>query len=198
MDDRSAERRRQLLDVCLDLLGTGGAASVTLRAVCRAAKLSPRYFYESFANREELLIATYDDVEEGLLKRLLVADEGRQRRSITSVLEICALYFEEDPRRARILLREPMSDETLRVHQSSRSPVFIRSLIPALEGTAKRLAPRSSEELEVLAAALSGALIFLYLEWLDGRLSIGRDALADNASEIVTAIARASRGKPAR
>ena len=196
MDDRSAERRKQLIDVCLDLLGTGGAASATLRAVCRAAKLSPRYFYENFSNREELLIATYDHVEANLLERLLVADPGQQPRSIKSVLEVCALYFEEDPRRARILLREPMSDETLRVHQSGRSPVFLTSLIPALEGAAKRMAPRSPEELEVVAAALSGALIFLYLEWLDGRLSVERDALAESASEIVTAIALASRAKP--
>lgn len=42
------------------LLGDGGAVAVTMRAVVRAAQLSPRYFYESFASREELLFAVHD------------------------------------------------------------------------------------------------------------------------------------------
>ncbi len=198
MDDRSAERRQQLVDVCFDLLGTGGAASITLRAVCRAAKLSPRYFYENFSSREELMIATYDQVERKLFERLVEAGEGQHKRTIRSVLEICGQYFEEDPRRARILLREPMSDKTLRVHQAGKKPVFIRSLVPALESTGRRLAPPDSRELEVMATALSGALISLYLEWIDGRLSIERDTLVDTASRLVTAIARASQRKPTR
>jgi len=193
MDDRSAGRRHRLLDVCLEMIGTGGAASVTLRGVCRLAKLSPRYFYENFSSREELLIATYDHVEEGLLACVVQSDDGQQKLSIKTILERCAHYFEEDPRRARILLREPMSDETLRAHQSGKSPVFIRSVIPALEGGSRPDAPRDAHELAIMAAALSGALISLYLEWLDGRLPVGREALADTASGLVTAIARASR-----
>ncbi len=197
MDDRSAERRQQLIDVCIDLLGTGGAASISLRAVCRAATLSPRYFYENFSSLEELLVAAYDQVERQLFERLVDPVEGRQRLSIRSVLEICGRYFEEDPRRARILLREPMSDETLRVHQSGKKSVFIRSLVPALERTGRRLAPPDSRELAVMATALSGALIALYLEWIDGRLDVERDVLVDTASDLVTAIARASQRKPA-
>ncbi|WP_236695590.1 TetR/AcrR family transcriptional regulator [Mycolicibacterium chubuense] len=196
MDDRSAERRQQLLDVCLELVGSGGAAVVTLRGVCRTAKLSPRYFYENFSSREDLLIATYDHVEAELFERLVRAGQGHRTLSIRTVLETCAEYFEEDPRRARILLREPMSDETLRAHQSGKAPVFIASVIPALESADRREAPRDAQELGVLAASLSGALIFLYLEWLDGRLDIERDALADSATRLVTAIARASRREP--
>ncbi|WP_328821036.1 hypothetical protein [Nocardia sp. CY41] len=33
--DRSGDRREQLLDVAFDLLGTGGSAAVTMRAVTR-------------------------------------------------------------------------------------------------------------------------------------------------------------------
>ena len=86
-----------------------------------------------------------------------------------------------------------MSDDTLRAHQSGKAPVFIASLIPALDSTDTRDAPRDPQELGVVAAALSGALVSLYLEWLDGRLDIDRDTLADSATRLVTAIARASR-----
>lgn len=120
MDDRSAERRAQLLDVGFDMIGTHGAPSVTLRAVCREAGLSPRYFYESFADREELLTAVYDHAEAGLLARLVPANEAAPKLSIREIIDICAEYFEEDPRRARTLLREPLSDDVLR-SPSSRS-----------------------------------------------------------------------------
>ena len=47
--DRRADRRRRLLDVGLDLLGSRGSAAVSVRSVCRTAQLTDRYFYESFA-----------------------------------------------------------------------------------------------------------------------------------------------------
>lgn len=193
MDDRSAERRTQLLAVGATILGDEGASAVTMRGVCRAASLSPRYFYESFGSREELLVAIYDDVERRLLERLTATPAGRGGQSVRQALQTCAEYFEEDPRRARILLREPLADDTLRAHQAGKSPIFIGTVLPALDQAAKRQSPRDHTELAVLAAALSGAIISLYLEWLDGRLGIDRNTLADTAARMVTAIARASR-----
>jgi AcrR family transcriptional regulator len=189
MDDRSAERRAQLLDVGFDMIGTHGAPSVTLRAVCREAGLSPRYFYESFADREELLTAVYDHAEAGLLARLVPANEAAPKLSIREIIDICAEYFEEDPRRARTLLREPLSDDVLRAHQAGRSPAFLSAIIPALGGVDDKLLPRDSTELSVLAAALAGVSISLYLEWLDGRIELKRDELAEMADRLVTAIA---------
>lgn len=194
MSDRSAERREQLLEVGFDLLGTAGAPAVTLRAVCRGAGLSSRYFYENFASREEFLAAIYDRTEAALLARLVPADGDIRERSIRDVLDTCAEYFAEDPRRARALLREPMSDKTLRAHQSGRSPVFLAAAIPALGAVDEHLLPRDAEELAVLAAALSGVVISLYLEWLDGYLALERDELAEVATRLVTAIAQAVRG----
>ncbi|MAU83941.1 hypothetical protein ACIGKQ_03585 [Gordonia sp. NPDC062954] len=52
-----------------------------------------------------------------------------------------------------------------------------------------KLLPRDSTELSVLAAALAGVSISLYLEWLDGRIELKRDELAEMADRLVTAIA---------
>lgn len=62
LDARRDARRERLLDVGIDLLGTQGSAAVTVRAVCRAAQLTDRYFYESFPDRDALLVAVYDRV----------------------------------------------------------------------------------------------------------------------------------------
>lgn len=59
-EERRAERRERLLDAGLELFGTRGYASTSIEALCAATRLNPRYFYESFATREELLRAVYD------------------------------------------------------------------------------------------------------------------------------------------
>lgn len=193
MDDRSAERREQLLDVGFELMGESGVSAVTVRAVCRSAQLSSRYFYETFSNREDFMVAIYDRVEANLLTRLLAVGGRGRGNPVRMALEECALYFEEDPRRARILLREPLADDTLRTHGAGRAPAFIQAVAPALDTGAERLAPRNADELAVFSAALSGALISLYLEWVDRRLTIDRETLAATATDLVAAIARASR-----
>ncbi|MDW5598929.1 TetR/AcrR family transcriptional regulator [Conexibacter stalactiti] len=59
-EERRAERRTRLLDAGLELFGTRGYANTSIEALCAATRLNPRYFYESFASREELLQAVYD------------------------------------------------------------------------------------------------------------------------------------------
>src|ERR1700690_3386694 len=59
---RSAVRRGQLLPAGLEMFGTAGWRQSTVRGICAAAGLSERYFYESFASRDELLLAVYDDL----------------------------------------------------------------------------------------------------------------------------------------
>jgi AcrR family transcriptional regulator len=58
--ERRDERRERLLDAGLELFGTDGFAAVTIEALCAEAGLNPRYFYEQFATREELLGAVYE------------------------------------------------------------------------------------------------------------------------------------------
>jgi len=182
--DRSADRRVQLLEVGENLLGSGGAATVTMRAVCRDAQLSPRYFYESFDTREDLLVAVYNQVEERLLAHIV----NRRAGSVREVLESCADFFEQDPRRARILLREPLADNALHKHSVNRTPAFVRALIPALGARLNDLLSGDPARIQILSTALGGALVALYLDWADGRLNVSREALSDAAVDIVTAL----------
>ncbi|MEV5650479.1 TetR family transcriptional regulator [Nocardia sp. NPDC052254] len=186
LQDRSGERRDQLLDCAFDLLGTAGAGAVTMRAVTRQANLSPRYFYESFDNREVLVTAVYDRVEGALRERLsTITNAGDPQAAIRAALESCADFFEEDPRRARVLLREPLADDTLRRHITRRTPAVIRALAPILGEGAGALFTSSDAALATVGTALAGALTAVYLEWADGNLMIERDRLVDTAVGIV-------------
>src|SRR5690349_5943723 len=115
-DRRRADRRRLLVDAAYELVGAEGAVGLTVRAVCRAAELNTRYFYESFADTGELLIAVYDVQAERLAARLAEAHRGagddaaaQLRAGIDCVLRFVA----EDPRRGRVLYTEAPSHEAL-------------------------------------------------------------------------------------
>src|ERR1700735_1367322 len=60
--DRLATRRARLLEAGLDLLGGDDAAELTVRGVCRRAGVAARYFYESFADKDEFVGAVFDSV----------------------------------------------------------------------------------------------------------------------------------------
>src|ERR1044072_584333 len=62
LSDRQALRRDELIAAGVDLLGGPDGPALTVRAVCRASGLTERYFYESFADRDEFVRAVNDDV----------------------------------------------------------------------------------------------------------------------------------------
>jgi AcrR family transcriptional regulator len=51
-----------LLDAALDCLHADGLAGVSVRSICARARLTPRYFYESFADLDQLLLAAVNSV----------------------------------------------------------------------------------------------------------------------------------------
>ncbi|MBS9531982.1 TetR/AcrR family transcriptional regulator [Mycobacterium sp. M1] len=93
--DRRAERRARLLAAGRRLWGESGIGEVTVRGVCGAAGLIPRYFYEQFPNRDALIFAVSDDVRDELLAALVAAGTGdpgtltdKLRSALTAFLEL--------------------------------------------------------------------------------------------------------------
>lgn len=74
-DERQAQRRRQLVEAGLDAFGTRGFHLTGVRDVCASARLTERYFYESFKNLEALFLAVYEAAVE------------RVRSAVTRALE---------------------------------------------------------------------------------------------------------------
>ncbi|MEB3020432.1 TetR/AcrR family transcriptional regulator [[Mycobacterium] crassicus] len=181
-DDRTQVRRAQLMQAGFELLGTEGAAGVTMRAVCRHAGLSPRYFYESFSDTDELTLAVYDRCNGELVAA--IADAAGTESPVTAAIDAAAGYFEADPRRLRILLREPQSSNLLAGHRADVLP----GLLTELAGSAGVTDPPISATVRAMhASALSGALTALVLDWADGRLHVSRADLVVFATSLVLA-----------
>ena len=110
LQDRQTLRRGDLIAAGVALLGGAGGQTLTVRAVCRAAGLTERYFYESFADRDEFVRAVYDEVCSTAMTALTSAQTPRE-----AVEQFVALMV-DDPSRGRVLLLAP-----------EREPVLIRS-----------------------------------------------------------------------
>ncbi len=97
LEDRQARRRDDLLAAGLQLLGAMSGPAVTVRAVCRKAALTERYFYESFSDRDEFVRAVYDDVCARAMTALTTAATPRE-----AVEQFVAMMV-DDPVRGRVL-----------------------------------------------------------------------------------------------
>ena len=192
LDARREARRARLLEVGFELLGGQGSAAVTVRSVCRHARLTDRYFYESFADRDELLAAVYDRVAERARRALAEAVAHAERGPelvARSAVEAFVGLLTADPRRGRVLLLAPMTDPGLSARALGLMPMFgelIQAQLatqsrrpgaarpgPAPDGRAEPAEPR------LTAAALIGALSNLFIRWLDGSLGIDETELTE-------------------
>ena len=139
-EDRKAARRVRLLDAAFELLGSEGWSATTVRAVCQAAQLNPRYFYESFEDLDHLLGAIYDRTVEELAAVVLGAADAagpEPASQVRAVLGRIVDFVADDPRRGRVLYVEALGNEALNRRRIEAGHQFV----DLLERSA---APRSS------------------------------------------------------
>jgi AcrR family transcriptional regulator len=195
-EDRVSGRREKLLEAGLELLGRDGWNATTVRAVCAEARLTERYFYESFANRDELLVAIFDRVAAEAATAVLEAVDAaphdaraKSRAAIGSFVELLS----DDPRRARAMLIESIGSPVL----EHRREEWARSFAALLGEQARRFygaESLSESDSELTSLALVGALSELLVAWLDGRLEVSKERLVEHCVELFVAAASVRSG----
>ena len=121
--ERPALRRDELLSAGITLLGSPDGPGLTVRAVCRAAGLTERYFYESFTDRDEFVAAAYDEVCATAMSTLMESDSPR------SAVERFVALMVDDPVRGRVLLLAPEAEPVL-ARSGARWKTTLRSPNP--------------------------------------------------------------------
>lgn len=178
-DERRAQRRRRLLDAALDIVGTLGWSSATVRGICERAKVGPRFFYESFADTDELLGTLHDELLDTGLREALGAMAGvpADLRARTEVsFRAMIHYLTDDPRRARVLFAEAYGSETL----MRRRFAAMQTIAATVLETSRPLLARPGREERMLAAVsllVTGGVTELILGWLAGGTELDRDEL---------------------
>ena len=194
-EDRRARRREQLLDAGLELLGTEGWSATTMTAVCATAGLTERYFYESFKDREELLLAVFDRIVSEAAERILAAIEASPHEARARARAAIGAYVElmtEDPRKGRVAFIEAMGSERLmrRRHESIERFAALmsqqgRDFYGMPEGKADDLVALTS-------FLLVGGLAEALMAWLTGGLRTSREQLIEDCTDLFVATGEAA------
>jgi AcrR family transcriptional regulator len=192
-DDRRAVRRARLIEAGLELLGERGWQGTTVRAVCAEAGLTERYFYESFAGRDELLAGVFDRVAseaaEGVLRAVEAAPHDARAKAHAAIGAFVEMLT-DDPRRARAMLLESFSDAALRERRAEAIRGFAHLVSEQAQSFYEE--PIAVEDAELTALALVGGLAELLVGWLDGTIEVPRERLVDHCTELFVAAARVS------
>ncbi|MGV9799566.1 TetR/AcrR family transcriptional regulator [Mycobacterium sp. NPDC003449] len=165
--ERPALRRDELITAGVKLLGDAQGPALTVRAVCRDAELTERYFYESFVDRDDFVRAVYDDVCTRAMSALVSATTPRD------AVERFVTLMVDDPMRGRVLLLAPESEPVLTRSGAEWMPNFIKLLQQKLT----RIADPVRQAM--VATSLIGALTALFTAYLDDRLPASREQFID-------------------
>jgi AcrR family transcriptional regulator len=167
--ERQAERRERLLDAGLELFGTQGFAAVTIEALCAAAGLNPRYFYEQFPGREELLGAVYERHVIAVLQMVQTAIDGSPREPAARLKAGLAAFITAtlaDERAARINYFEMVGVSAGLEAQRRGVLRAYAEMIAAQAQQLDDLGPLGRGDRRMTAVALTGATDGLIIDWL--------------------------------
>ena len=180
MDERRAQRREQLISATRELLGSG--ATVSVRAVCRAAGLTERYFYESFDDRDALVVVAYERASQeavAAVAEAVAASDGSPEAVARAAVRVAVEQVVDDPALGHVLIVAPLTNPVLFEKREELVPVLTALIREQLPG-------RTSEsERDMVALGIAGALTQIFYSYLTGRLVVERDAFVEHCVRLL-------------
>jgi len=182
-EDRVADRRVRLLDAALDVWADPETRT-TMTAICAAAGLTERYFYESFAGLDDLLAAVMDqiaaEIEQTSVRAAEQAGDDPVARVHASIRAFVQLLI-DDPRKGRVAIVEAVAVPALRQRRTALlRHLAHRSAIDAREVLG--LPRHTDHEDETAGLLFIGGMAELVTAWLDGTLEATPDEIVEAAS----------------
>jgi AcrR family transcriptional regulator len=186
--ERIAQRRNRLLEAGLELLcGAEDAGELTVRAICREAGVSARYFYESFTDKDELVAAVFDwviaDIAATTQAAVSAAPPKEQSRAgMANIVRTIA----GDPRIGRLLFSSHLANAVL-----ARKRVEAGALMAALSGqqAIDSLGVRDNDRVKATAHFVVGGVVQTISAWLAGDVELEPDQLVEQLASTLNALA---------
>lgn len=169
LEERQKIRREKLIDAGLQTYGTLGFFSVTIKDICKEAKLTERYFYESFKRSEELFQAVYLELINDLQQRVVKSvteNLPSHEKMIDAGLTTLFTFLKDDPRIARILFIDAVLVHELHgktIHESislfdKTISEFLTLLLPQK--------PLNKSQTIFIASGLNGYVSQVAMRWV--------------------------------
>lgn len=179
-EQRRSERRSRLLEAALDIWIDHGWAAVTMRGVCARAGLNDRYFYEHFADRDELLATVWDEVcieVFGELTAVIAENIGRPPLE-TLRLTIARAVDLQSEGHARILAADHAGSAVLEARRSKMLTDATDWLMAAAEPYLRPGVDPLSLRMSTLMGI--GGFVELLSAWWAGTLAVDADRLVEH------------------
>jgi AcrR family transcriptional regulator len=191
-DERRAARRARLKEACLDLIGEAGIASVSAEAVSARAALTKRYFYESFTDRDALLLELLDDLFTDVLAKIRdkLTDGGQSApRRAHAVVTALMEFMQTDHRRARLYVEAPGSPVLAR-RRDAAFETYSQVLLDTFPGYPIRA---GDHEVNQNRRALAALIIVAgttqaVVSWLQGEVDLSRDELIEELASVIRSV----------
>lgn len=195
-DDRRARRRAALIETALDCLHADGLSGVSVRSVCTRARLTPRYFYESFDDLDQLLVASVDSVIDEVADRslaALAAAPDELAAQVRAAIDAGYGVVVTDPRKANALLVAAAGHGPLRVRRQKLVTDYADLIIDGFSvlsglGLVERRRARA------MAIFLMGGATDVIEAVLSGRLRMSRTQLVDQLTAMWLAVLSGTAG----
>ena len=193
-EQRRAERRARLIAAAIAVYGERGYRNATVKAVCEAAGLTERYFYESFENSEDLLVTSFNAVTYAVFDEITAASRAAGRGRVARARAMLDAYFgalQRSPASARVYLVE------IRGVSREVDKAFDAALRAIGAEVARQLAPPGVESDELLQAGVVGGVMHIALRWIDAGYQPPLTVVTDTALRLGMVLARPARSAAA-
>ncbi len=180
---RQSQRRERLLEAALDVFGTEGYASATMRLICAKARLTERYFYEQFSGLDDVFQTLHQQLSDGLIERVAQAHANHLSHESDERLRACLKaffqYIQNDPRRARILLMDAVFTGRTDVMDKTTA---VQRLLSLLTHRIEKVYPGAlaQVDVELIAGGVVGMVVHTATIWAARGFRASLDEIIDH------------------
>ncbi|MFE9582895.1 TetR/AcrR family transcriptional regulator [Nocardia sp. NPDC006044] len=187
IEQRKARRRAALLDAAQEIIGTSGFAKLTVSGLCARARLSERYYYESFGDLDAVFSELFDRIVDEIGQAVVTAFVGtptdiraKTRAAIAAAIDLIA----DDPRKARIVTVEAQLNPALLMRRAEVMRSFAGIMMAVCAGeVGAEAVEKAGDRAEFAATQLLGGLWETTNSWLAGTLPVTRAVLIDRSTD---------------
>ena len=170
LSERKQLRREKLIEAGIEAYGTNVFFSVTVKDICNEAKLTERYFYESFKKSEQLFQTIFlkliDELQHNVMQAIMQASSD-PHKMIDAGLRALLTTLKDNPRMARIIYIDAMLVQELHnqatIHETMTRfdrmiQAFVMLMMPQIN--------RSEREISLVATGLNGYVTQIAIRWV--------------------------------
>ncbi|WP_409436624.1 TetR/AcrR family transcriptional regulator [Mycobacterium sp. SMC-14] len=181
--DRLAERRERLLAAGLDVLGARDLIELTVRGICHRAGVASRYFYESFADKDEFVAAVFDRVVADLAASTQAAvaavpSAEQTRAGMAHLVSAIA----GDLRVGRMLFSTQLTNALLVRKRAESSALFAMLSGRHMQNV---LRVPGNDRIKAVAHFVVGGVAQTISAWLAGDVHLAPDQLVDQLTALL-------------